>query len=445
MRIHPTRLLTLICVVLVFSGSHAQAQVAAPTLITLQDALNRARQHGGQFQAANLALLQAKEDTKQVRAARLPTLNALNQFIYTQGNGTSSGVFVANDGVHIYNEQAVAHQDLGLYLRHGEMKRALAAEALSRAKIEVAARGIGAAVIQNYYSIVTAELRVSSLKSSVAEAERFVEMTTKQEQRGEVARADVLKGQLDLRQRQRDLREAGLGITKAKIALAVLIFPNFNTDFGVENDSLEAAGLMDADEAKAAAVLTNPELKAAKATILQADSDITLARYGLLPSFSLDLFYGINANKFAARTHYPPENGIAIPYRQNLGYSAQATVTIPVWNWGATRSKIKQAQLRQQQAQLDLTVAERALQASVASANAEANMAREQLGSLRESSTLAAESLRLTLLRYQAGESTALEVVDAQNTLNLTRAGYGDGLVRFRSAWANLQFLTGKL
>src|SRR2546430_8334337 len=41
--------------------------------------------------------------------------------------------------------------------------------------------------------------------------------------------------------------------------------------------------------------------------------------------------------------------------------------------------------------------------------------------SLRESSDMAAESLRLMLLRYQAGESTALEVVDAQNTLNLAR------------------------
>src|SRR5271165_5819621 len=88
--------------------------------ITLKEALARAREHGGQYQAANLALLQAQEDTKQTKAARLPTLNALNQFIYTEGNGTPSGVFVANDGVHVYNEQAVAHEDLGLFLRHGE-------------------------------------------------------------------------------------------------------------------------------------------------------------------------------------------------------------------------------------------------------------------------------------------------------------------------------------
>ncbi len=58
---------------------------------------------------------------------------------------------------------------------------------------------------------------------------------------------------------------------------------------------------------------------------------------------------------------------------------------------------------------------------------------------------LASESLRLTLLRYQAGEATALEVVDAQTTLNQARNAYDDGLARYRVAIAQLQTLTGTL
>jgi len=53
------------------------------------------------------------------------------------------------------------------------------------------------------------------------------------------------------------------------------------------------------------------------------------------------------------------------------------------------------------------------------------------------------ESLRLTLLRYQAGEATALEVVDAQTTASQARSAYDDGLLRYRIAVANLQTLTG--
>jgi outer membrane protein len=51
----------------------------------------------------------------------------------------------------------------------------------------------------------------------------------------------------------------------------------------------------------------------------------------------------------------------------------------------------------------------------------------------------------LTTLRYQAGESTVLEVVDAQNTLTAARNAYDDGQARYRIAQANLQTLTGTL
>src|SRR5580692_11976918 len=135
----------------------AGVMFAQTPTISLQDALERAKKYGGQIQTANLAALQAREDRAQARANTLPSVSALNQFIYTEGNGTPSGVFVANDGVHVYNEQAVVHQDLLAIARHGEVNRALAAEAIARAKIEVAARGLHATVIQDYYAIVSAQ------------------------------------------------------------------------------------------------------------------------------------------------------------------------------------------------------------------------------------------------------------------------------------------------
>ena len=60
-----------------------------------------------------------------------------------------------------------------------------------------------------------------------------------------------------------------------------------------------------------------------------------------------------------------------------------------------------------------------------------------------EAPHLAAESLRLINLRYQAGESTALEVVDAQNTLVQMRNAYDDAQSRYRVALATLQTVTG--
>lgn len=427
----------------------AGVMFAETPTISLEDALARAKQYGGQIQGANLAVLQAREDRIQARANTLPSVNALNQFIYTEGNGTPSGVFVANDGVHVYNEQAVVHEDLLSLVRHGEIRRAMAAEAIAKAKVEVAVRGLNGTVIQDYYAIVVAQRKFANAQTSLREAERFYDLTQKQEKGGEVAHADVIKAQIDLQQRQRDLKEAELAIEKARIALGILIFPNYSADFSVVDDLLAASELPSMDMAAAASA--SPDIKAATAGVQEAGWEVSVARYQFLPSFAVDFFYGIDANQFAATSTDANATGRStlpnyqVANRQNLGYSAQITLTVPVWNWGATRSKVKQAELKRDQAQLDLSLAQRTLQRDLAAAYAESKAAREQLESLRSSVDLAAESLRLTVLRYQAGEATALEVVDAQNTVTLARNSYDDGLARYRVAVANLKMLTGTL
>jgi outer membrane protein TolC len=73
----------------------------------------------------------------------------------------------------------------------------------------------------------------------------------------------------------------------------------------------------------------------------------------------------------------------------------------------------------------------------------EAETARSEMESLASSAEMASESMRLTTMRYQAGESTVLEVVDAQNTLTQARNAYDDGQSRYKVAVANLQTLTG--
>jgi outer membrane protein TolC len=429
----------------VLSGVASPQTPAPPLTINLQDALARARQYGGQIQSANLAALLAREDRVQARAATLPSLNAFNQFIYTEPNGTPSGVFVSNDGPHVYNEQAIVHQELLSPFRRGEINRAAAAEAVARARVEVAARGMNSTVVQNYYAIIAAQRKFANVQRSVSEAERFVDLTQKQEKLGEAAHADVIKAQIDLQQRQRDLKEAQLAIEKAKIALGVLIFPNFSSIFSVVDDLQPPALLPPVAEVRVQAAATSPDVKAASFGLQAAGHDVSVARYQYVPSLALDFFYGINANEFATHTHLPPEAGREGLDRQNLGYAAQITLNIPVWNWGSTRSKVKQAEFKRDQARLDLSLTQRNLQSNLAAAYAEAQTAMAQFESLRSSVDLATESLRLTVLRYQAGEATALEVVDAQNTVTLARNAYDDGLARYRIALASLQILTGTL
>ena len=429
---------------LVCLAGMAWGQAAPPALTTqpgapvidLAQAISRARQYGGQVQGANLVLAQATEDRVQAKAATKPQISALSQYIYTEGNGTPSGVFVANDGVHVYNDQGLVHQDVMPLIKRGAQQRAEAAEAVARAKVDVAARGLNATVIQNYYAIADAMRKVDNATLSLTEARQFVDITQKQESGGEVAHADVVKAQLQLQQRQIDLNEAQLTVAKAKITLAVLIFPDPQTDFSIKDDLDQVDALPPLAQASSQATSTNPDVKAANATVTEAGYDVSVARYGYLPTIGLDFFYGLDSNVVGLHNRAGD---------QNIGAVAQVTVNIPVWNWGATKSKVKQAELKQDQARLDLSLAQRNLQANIATAHAEADGALAQVSLLRQGVTYATDSLRLTLLRYQAGESTAFEVSDAQSAVKQARDAYDDGLARYRVAQANLRTLMGTL
>ena len=119
------------------------------------------------------------------------------------------------------------------------------------------------------------------------------------------------------------------------------------------------------------------------------------------------------------------------------------TLNIPIWNWGSTRSKVRQAELRRDQAKRELSLAQRKLIAEIQSLYAEASTALSELEGLRRSGELAEESLGLTTLRYKNGEATVLEVVDSQTTFATANSAYQDGALRYRVALASLQILTG--
>jgi outer membrane protein TolC len=405
-----------------------------PLTLTLQQALDRARQYGPAYLAANLSAQIAHEESAQAKAALLPTASWLNQFIYTQPNGTPSGVFVSNDGPHVYNEQATVHGDIYAPGKRADYHRALAAEAVARAKAEVAARGLAAVVVQDYYAMTVAQRKLANARQALREAQQLLDITQKLEQGGEAAHADAIKAEIQVEQRQRDLEDAQLALDKARVAIAILLFPDFRQDFALADDLGAAVPLPDFPQVRELAAKNNPDIRAAEATVQQQTYAIASARAAMLPALSFDYFFGINANQFALYNR---------DHLNNLGSVAQAQLTVPLWTWGAARSKVREARLGLEQARNDLTFTQRQLLAELQAFYGEARVSSGQVGSLRHSMELSADSLRLTTERYTAGEATVLEVVDAQTTLWQARNAYDDGLARYRLALANLQTLTG--
>jgi outer membrane protein TolC len=418
---------------------------AAPVRLTLQDALDLARKNSTQFQAALTSAGLAREDRTQARDALLPSVVYNNSAIYTQSAGAglskSTGipvVFIANNAVHEYISQANIHEAIDVAAVAG-WRRASAAAAVARAQAEIASRGLVVTVVQGFYNVAAAQHKLETARKGAEEGDRFLKITQDLEHGGEVAHSDVIKAELQMQERRRQLQEAQLASLNARLDFSVLIFPDFNDNFEVADDLHAAIPVPTLAEVQQQAARDNPDVRAALAAVQEANHDVFGARAGYLPSLTFDYFYGIDAPHFALNT------AVGNQKFSNLGSSIVGSLNIPIWNWGATQSRVKQADLRRAQAKRELSLAQRKLLAEIQSLYAEAETALNEQAGLKRSAELAEESLRLTTLRYTNGESTVLEVVDAQTTYAQANAAYQDGAVRYRVALANLQTLTGVL
>ncbi len=408
-----------------------------PLRLTLRDALNLARKNDPTYHAALTEAGMAREDRAQSRDALLPGVDFTTSSLYTQTNLNGTR-FIANNAAHEYVSQGNVHQVFDL-ASFSSYRRSAALAAAAKARAEVASRGLVVTVVQDYFAVAAAEQKLSAARRTAEEGEKFFELAQSLEKGGEVAHSDVIKAELQVQDRRRQLQEAQLALLNARLDLAVLLFPDFNDNFELADDLHASLPLPPREEFEAQAAHENPDIRAALSAVQAAGQDVNSARTGYLPFVSLDYWYGIDAERYATYTATGDSK------LKNLGASAMATLNLPIWNWGATQSRVRQAQLKRDQAKLELSFTQRKLLAEMRSLYSEAETSLNELAGLQRSAELAADSLRLTTLRYKNGEATVLEVVDAQTTFSQANAAYQDGALRYRIALANLQTLTGVL
>ncbi|MFZ0630616.1 MAG: TolC family protein [Acidobacteriaceae bacterium] len=440
----------IVCARLAIADSLPQAPQptaasASPTpgAITLSQAMALAVQNDPAFATARATAGSARLDAAISRSALLPNASANGIFTYTEPSGfvnkdapiglRSLPIFVANDSIHEYWAQILVNQSISLpNIASWRRSRALAAQA--SADLESARRDLLVRVVAAYFGVIDTAEKAAVAQGALNEAQSFVDLTQKLENGREVARADVVKADLSLQQRQRELSDVTLAAEKARLDLGVLLFPDPRTPYTLTDQNQLPGPLPDEDAVQAAAAHNNPDMRSALAAMKAAQNEVWAARLAYLPSIGLNYTYGINAPEVAANA----PGGV-----RNLGYSASVTVNVPLWDWFATQDKVRQSQLRERAAQATVTNTQRLLIAQLDEYYHEARVATDQVSSLQTSVDTARESLRLTRLRYSAGEALALEVVDAENSLAQAESALADGRLRAQVARANLQTLTG--
>jgi len=442
-----------LCLALLPTSVAVRAQQAAPapsattpsqpnqtTPLTIEEALNLAFAQASTFQQAALNERSAAEDVKQAQAAFLPKVSAPLSYLYTSpALGQPPGQprtqsFLANNAINEYQAYLNLAGDLDIAGRlRATLEKNRALLAAAHAGTEVARRALVQGVIETYYGLALASAQLRAAEQNLAAAEEFERVTALLLSGGEVASVDLTRAQLQTTTRRDELERARANEAVSAGALRVLVGYDFSRPLSTSDLALTLPVAADLQQFRVDDVSRRPEINQFEAQLRAAKQDVRIARADRLPQLSYSLLGGFDTDSFKPST-----------LKEHTGVSAGFSLTIPIFDWGATRSKERQARLRVEIAENERTLALRGFTQQFYAAQAQAATALQRVSLMRTGIIKAQENLDASIARYRAGEAQIIEVTDALTTLAAQRQALSQALFDYQVALARLRQATGQ-
>ena len=434
-------LLALVCV-----ASTSQAQTPSPSpapqtpALSLDEALRLANVQASTFQTALLNERVAAEDVRQARAAFLPKVSTPLSYIYTSpALGLPPGEprgpsFVTSDGIGVYDALVNVSGDFDIAGRlRATLARNRALLAAAHAGAEVARRELAQAVIEAYYGLALADAQLRAAEQNLAAAEEFERITSLLFSAGEVAAVDLTRAQLQALTRRDELQKARGNEAVAAGSLRVLVGYEFSRPISTTDLALALPVASEYQQFKADDVSRRPEFMQLDQQLRAARLGIKIARADRLPSLSYSMNGGFDTDSLKGPR-----------LKEHTGVSAALSFSIPIFDWGVSRSRERQAQLQVEIAENERTLALRGFTQQFYAARAQADTAAARINLAREGVTKAQDNLAASIARYRAGEAQIVEVTDAQTTLVEQRSALYQAIFDYQTALARLRRTTGQ-
>ena len=429
--------------VLVCSASTSRAQAPAPSPIpqlSLDEALRLANAQASTFQTALLNERIAAADVRQAQAAFLPKVSSPLSYIYTSpALGLPPGEprgpsFVTSDGIGVYEGLVNVSGDFDIA---GRLRATLAKNrallAAAHAGAEVARRELAQAVIETYYGLALANAQLRAAEQNLAAAEEFEHITSLLLSGGEVAAVDLTRAQLQTLTRHDELEKARGNEAVAAGSLRVLVGYDFSRPIATTDLVLALPAGAESQQFKAEDVPKRPEFTQLEQQLRAAKQEIKIARADRLPSLSYSVNGGFDTDSLKGPR-----------LKEHTGVSAAISFSIPIFDWGASRSREQQAKLRVEIAENERTLALRGFTQQFYAARAQVDNAAARINLAREGVTKAQDNLAASIARYRAGEAQIVEVTDAQTTLVEQRSALYQAIFDYQTALARLRQATGQ-
>jgi multidrug efflux system outer membrane protein len=324
-------------------------------------------------------------------------------------SGTRTGTLPTASGALRDNFVVAANTSFELdfwgRLRRGR-EAAIAQYAATRYGRDAVALTLTAGISQAYFNVRSLDAQILVSQESLAAAAESLDIARKRADAGFTSELDVNQAEANRAQLAAQVKELRRLRAVAVHQLGVLTgVPDLRIDAGdiwqLPVPPLPPEGL------PSTLLERRPDVREAEATLMAANAQIGVARAEQFPSFSLTGALGAQSRELA--TMFSAGAGF---------WSIGLGVVGPVLDWGRYAARTEQAEARAQQAAALYEKTAQTAFREVADALSNVRLTGESEQDLSVRVEQARNTLRLARMRYDAGYSAYLEVLDAQRTLN---------------------------
>jgi TolC family type I secretion outer membrane protein len=394
-----------------------QVIFAAPQTLTLAECVDLALKNNHTIRLANESQLQSQLGIDVAKAGQLPTASLGSGYNWQSGSNQDS----LNNSLRL-SWQVYNGGQTGTRIDQAKIDGAIADLGMAEAKQQVKLDATTA-----YYNVLEAQDMLNVNQETVNNLQNHLQIVQSRFDVGLVAKADVLRAEVELAYAQQNLIAAQNQRDLAQNALLNVL----NLDAGTEITL--ADGLQYQADTRTLAELIDlskqnrPEVAEAKLNVAKADKSVDIANSDKLPSV------GLSASTGWKDSLLPNDNDWSV------GLSASWNI----FDGGVTKAKINQAESSRNQSELKVEQTLDTVEQDVRQSYLSMKEAEKRLQTTQTAVDKAAEDVYIAQEKYKVGAGTNLDAIDAQLSLTQAKTNHVKALYDYNVNKAKLDKAVG--
>ena len=286
-----------------------------------------------------------------------------------------------------------------------------------------------------YFRARLAQELVGISQAAVEQATRFLNTERLRREAGTGSELDVLRAEVSLANLQPSLVAAINAAEVQTLDLKRLVDLPLEQPVALTTSLEVPQTLAYADSATSLETLARrASISAAERQVRIREQQVRIAKSGYLPSVNLQVNYG---------RQLFPTNALQLNGEWRTDFTAGVFVSVPLLTGGRTRAEVSQAQIALEQERLRLAQLREGVQVEYERARGERERARSTIVARQRTADQALRVYDLTVLRYEQGLASQLEVTDARLALLQARTNLAQAVSDFQIANATLARAVG--